>query len=79
MKTDEMLEYIQTHCDLNYISDIRNPLYLKECLVFLHKISDTAFTVSQWRYLCEYITGQRGDETDIDAIRKKIDSYCHRV
>ena len=40
MKTDEMLEYIQLHCNLNYISDIRNPIYLKECLAFLNEIDN---------------------------------------
>ena len=50
MKTDEMLEYIQLHCNLNYISDIRNPIYLKECLAFLNEIDNDAFTIQQWRY-----------------------------
>ena len=77
MKTDEMLEYIQLHC--NYISDIRNPIYLKECLAFLNEIDDDAFTIQQWRYLCEYITGQECSSSAIDAIRKIINSFSHRV
>lgn len=79
MKTDEMLEYIQLHCNLNYISDIRNPIYLKECLAFLYDIDKAAFTIQQWRYLCEYITGQECRACDIDAIRKIINSFCYRV
>ncbi len=38
-------EYIQLHCNLNYISDIRNPIYLKECLAFLNEIDNDAFTI----------------------------------
>ena len=79
MKTDEMLEYIQKHCNLNYISDIRNPVYLKECLVFLNDIDDDAFTIQQWRYLCEYITGQECRASAIDTIRKIIDSFSQCV
>ena len=79
LKTDEMLEYIQLHCNLNYISDIRNPIYLKECLAFLNEIDNDAFTIQQWRYLCEYITGQECSSSAIDAIRKIINSFSHRV
>lgn len=79
MKTDELLEYIQTHCELNYISDLRNPFYLQECLSFLHEIDKASFSLEQWRYLYEYITGQNCGDTAIDTIRKKIDSWCHQV
>ncbi|EFP61337.1 hypothetical protein HMPREF0983_02400 [Erysipelotrichaceae bacterium 3_1_53] len=79
LKTDELLEYIQTHCELNYISDLRNPFYLKECLSFLHKIDKASFSLGQWRYLYEYITGQKCEDTTIETIRKKIDSWCHQV
>ena len=76
---DALLDYIYTHCSLDYLSDIRYPQYLYECLPCIREIAIDDFSLQQWQYLYEYITGDVSTDTEIIAIQKRISSWCQHV
>ena len=69
---EELLEYIFKHTGEDCLSDLRIPAIFRMHIVFVMKINDDMFPVSEWNQLIAYICKDGIEVWSVDEAKEKL-------
>ena len=69
---EELLEYIFKHTGEDCLSDLRIPAIFWMHIVFVMKINDDMFPVSEWNQLIAYICKDGIEVCSVDEAKEKL-------
>ena len=72
---DALLDYIFENSDIAYISDLRQKLIFQEYADIIFRIDDHQFSVQEWNYVYQYLTGEDIEFSAVSDVKKALQKW----
>lgn len=72
-----LLDHLAKHCEVHYISDLKNKTVLCVYREYIFNIDETLYTLEDWKDVCEYILGEQKEIASISQAKKMITDWLN--
>lgn len=75
----KLMEHIYSNSQNKCLSELRNPDILRYCMKMVESIPVDAFTLEDWKYTYQYITGNKIDADTVEDVKQALKTWTHKI